>query len=68
MQRPIDPVLICLGAAYLISFMLVLIFTNGPPWWDNEYLNMIGAGAIGGCATAVGLVANWLLFIRKNSN
>jgi hypothetical protein len=67
-RRPIDPLLICLGAAYLISFVLVLVFTKGPPWWDNEYWNMIGAAGIGGFATAIGLGVNWWLFARKDSN
>jgi hypothetical protein len=67
LRKPIDPLLICLGAAYLISFGLVLAVTHGPPWWDNEYLNMMGAAAIGGFATAIGLGANWWFFTRKNS-
>ena len=43
-------------------------FTKGPPWWENEYLNMVGAAGVGAFATAAGLGANWLLYIRKKSD
>jgi hypothetical protein len=60
-------VLICLGVAYVVSFLVVFVVTKGPPWWENEYLNMIGAAGVGAFATAAGLGANWLLFARKKS-
>ena len=66
MHRFVDPLLICLGVAYIVSFLVVFAFTQGPPWWENEYLNMLGAGAVGAFATAAGVGANWLLYVRKN--
>ena len=68
MQKTFDPVLGCLAVAYIVSFLVVYAFTKGPPWWENEYLNMVGAAGVGAFATAAGLGANWLLYIRKKSD